>query len=60
MVQTVSRLPVTAEARVRSQVSPCGIYGEQSGTGMGFSVSSLVSLSVAFHHSSPCSCITCR
>jgi hypothetical protein len=32
----VSRRTLTAEARVRSRVSPCGIYGGQSGTGIGF------------------------
>jgi hypothetical protein len=36
MAQAVSRRPLTAEARVRSRVSPCGICGGQSGTGTGF------------------------
>ena len=36
MAQAVSRQPLTAEARVRSRVSPCGICGGQSGTGTGF------------------------
>jgi hypothetical protein len=39
MAQAVSRRPLTAEARVRSRVSPCGIYGGQSDTGTGFSPS---------------------
>jgi hypothetical protein len=36
MAQAVSRRPSTAEARVRSWVSLCGICGGQSGTGAGF------------------------
>jgi len=35
MIQAVSRQPVTAEAWVSSQASPCGICGGQSGTVMG-------------------------
>jgi hypothetical protein len=42
MAQAVTRLPLTAEVRVRSRVSPCGIYGRQIGTGTGFSSSASV------------------
>jgi hypothetical protein len=42
MAQAVSRRPTTAEARVRSRVSPCGICGGQSGTVIGFSPSTSV------------------
>jgi hypothetical protein len=38
VAQAVSRRPLTAEARV----SQCGICGGQTGTGTGFSPSSLV------------------
>jgi hypothetical protein len=42
MAQAVSRRPLTAEARVRSLVSSCGICGGQSGTGTCFSTSTSV------------------
>jgi hypothetical protein len=42
MAQVVSRRPLTAEARVRSRISPCGICGGQIGSGTGFSPSSSV------------------
>jgi hypothetical protein len=42
MAQAVSRRPLTANARVRSRVSACGIWGGQSGTGTGFSPSTSV------------------
>jgi hypothetical protein len=40
--QAVSRRPLTAEARVLSRASPCGICGGQSGTMTGFSPSTSV------------------
>jgi hypothetical protein len=43
MAQVVSRRPLTKEACVRARVNPCGICGEQSVTGTGFSPSSSVS-----------------
>jgi hypothetical protein len=36
MAQAVSRRPLTAEVRVPSRVSPCGICGGQSGNGTDF------------------------
>jgi hypothetical protein len=39
MAQAVSRRPLTAEARVRSRISPCGICGGQIGTETGFPLS---------------------
>jgi hypothetical protein len=42
MAPAVSRRPLTAEARVRSRISPCGICGGQSGTGTGVSTSTSV------------------
>ena len=42
MAQAVSRRRLTAEARVQSRVSQCGVCGGQSGTGTGFSPSNLV------------------
>jgi hypothetical protein len=53
MAQAVSRRPVTAEARVRSRVSPCRICGGQSGTGTGFFPEYFgCPLSVSFHRCS--------
>ena len=42
MAQAASRRPLTAEARVRSLVRPCGVCGRQSGTRTGFSPSTSV------------------
>ena len=39
MVEVVGHWPVTAEALVWSEASPCWVYGGQSGTGIGFSLS---------------------
>jgi hypothetical protein len=49
MVQAVSVRPLTAQARVCAHVSPCGVCGEQSGTGTGFPPSSLT-LSCQYHY----------
>jgi hypothetical protein len=40
--RAVSHRPLTAEARVRTHVNPCGNCGGQSGTETGFSPSSSV------------------
>jgi hypothetical protein len=32
MAQAISRRPLTAEARVRARVKPCGVCGGKSGT----------------------------
>jgi hypothetical protein len=45
MAQVVRRRSSTAEARVQSRVSTCGIRGGQSGTGTGISPSSLLRFS---------------
>jgi hypothetical protein len=42
MAQAVSRRPSTAEARVRSRVSLCGVCGGQISTGTDFSPSTSV------------------
>jgi hypothetical protein len=39
---TQFRRPLSADARIRSRVSPCGICGGQSGTGTGFSPSTSI------------------
>jgi hypothetical protein len=53
MAQEVSHQPLTAEARVRARVSPCGICGGQSGTGADFSLSPSIFPSISFQHCSP-------
>jgi hypothetical protein len=59
MVQAVCHWPVTIETQVFTQVSACGIYGGQSGTGTGlffgvpqFSPASIISLwlSILIYH----------
>jgi hypothetical protein len=39
VAQAVSSRPLTAEALVRAEVSPCWIYGRKSGTSLSLSVS---------------------
>jgi hypothetical protein len=43
IAQAVSRRRLAAKGRVRSQFSPCWIFGGQSGTATGFSLSLSVS-----------------
>jgi hypothetical protein len=52
MAQAVSRWPLTAEARVRARVDPCGICGGQSGTGQVFSKYFGFPCKISFHHCS--------
>jgi len=50
MAQAVRRWPLTSEARIRAQVSPCRICGGHIGTGTEFSPEFFGSLlSVSFH-----------
>ena len=51
MAQAVSHLPLTTEAQVQSQASPCWICGGLSDTGTDYSVYSSFCLSVTFHYS---------
>jgi hypothetical protein len=44
MAQVISCWPLTTEAWIRTHVSPCGDYSEQSGTGTGFSPNSSIFL----------------
>jgi hypothetical protein len=53
MAQAVSRRSLIAKARVCARVGPCQICGERSGTGTDVSPSSLVPLSISFHHDTP-------
>jgi hypothetical protein len=52
MAQAVSCRPLTAEARVRARVNPCGICGGQSGSGEGFLRVLRFPLQISFHHCS--------
>jgi hypothetical protein len=49
MAQAVRRRPPIAEARVRSRVSPCGIYGGQSGCLLGQIFSEFFGLPCQYH-----------
>jgi hypothetical protein len=60
MSQAVSRRRVTAEARFRFRIIPCGISGGQRGTGASFSPSSSVSPVSIIPPYFPCSYITWR
>jgi hypothetical protein len=59
MVPAVSRRLLNAEARVRSRVSPYGIYGGQSGIGTVFSSICLVFLGPCHSYVVRYSCIIC-
>ena len=54
MAQAISRKPLTAEAQVRSQESPCEICGGESGIGTGifFPECLLLPLAVSSHQCS--------
>jgi hypothetical protein len=59
MVHAVSRRPLVAVPLVRAWFSVCGICGERSGTGTGFSPILWFSFSLLFHRDSPYSCNIC-
>ena len=60
IVQMVSRRPLIAKAWIRSEVSPCGICGERSGTGKGIPPSTSFFLCQRHStHSPPSSSSTC-
>jgi hypothetical protein len=50
MTQAVSHRPLTMETQIPTRVIACGICGDQSGTGVGFSPTSSVFLSLSFLH----------
>jgi hypothetical protein len=58
MAQVVSRWPLTAEARVRARVNPCGICGWQSGTGTVF-FSEFFGFPLSVYHSFLCFATKC-